>query len=246
MRAYLFDMKKLEQLCDELEKEILNRFFEYEQSEKASKDYYQYTPIFQQLFNPIEDTIAALGLFNIEAIRANKDFLEESVYRLKDRSWPRDGFKRLVSGVRNVFSDAKEEIEHLCSMLDETEMGRINEAIHDFLEECYYSSVAMSVCAIESRLLKLMLSARPGEEEKLENMTLGQLIGEYIHNEEQYKNKIPKEHKHLLELCNTYRIFSVHPQKVEINKYKASAILNLSIDFLTDEKTQVAQEISEM
>ena len=239
MRAYLFDIKKLEQLCDELEKEILNRFFKNEQSEKASKDYYQYTPIFQQLFNPIEDTIAAFGLFNIEAIGINKDFLEESVYRLKERSFKRDDFKRLVSGIKSVFSDAKEEIEYLCSMFDEAEMNRINEAIHDFLEECYYSSVAMSVCAIESRLLKLMASAKPSEEEKLEDMTLGQLIREYIDNKEQYKSKIPEEHEHLLGLCNTYRIFSVHPKEVEITKNKASAVLNLSIAFLIDKKTQV-------
>jgi hypothetical protein len=197
MQAYLFDMENVEQLCEEFEKEILNRFFQHGESEEASKDYYHYTPIFRQLFNPIEGTIAAFGLFNIEAIGINRDFLKERVFKLKERSFTRDGFKGLVSDIKSVFSDAKEEIEHLCLMLDETEASRINEAIHDFIEGCYHSCVAMTVCAIESRLLKLMTS----EEKKLGDMTLGRLIREYIDNKEQYKSKIPEEHEHLLRLC---------------------------------------------
>ena len=98
----------------------------------------------------------------------------------------------------------------------------------------------MSVCAIESHLLTLMLSVRSEEEDKLENMTLGRLIREYIDNKEQYTNIIPKKHEPLLDLCNVYRIFSVHPKKEEITKGLSSAILSLSILFLTDEETQVA------
>ena len=240
MQAYLFDMQNVEALFDRFEEEILHIFFASGKSEKASDDQYFYTPRFLQLFNPIEHVIDACGVFNIKAITKNEDFIGERVYGLKDRSLPRDIFKMLVSDIESVFRTAREEIEHLCSILDETETSRINEAIHDFFEGCYYSSVAMSVCAIESRLLKLMASAKSSEEEKLEDMTLGQLIREYLNNKEDYKSKIPEEHGHLLELCNTYRIFSVHPKEVEITKNKASAILNLSIAFLTDEKTQIA------
>ena len=135
------------------------------------------------------------------------------------------------------------EIKYLGLLLDETEMNRINEAIHDFLESCYYSSVAMSVYAIESRLLKLMLSVRPEKEKRLESMTLGQLLREYTDNKEQYNNVIPKKHEPLLDLCNVYRVFSVHPKGEEINKNKATAVLTLSIEFLTDEETQVAEQI---
>jgi len=245
MRAYLFDMKNVEYLCDRFEEEILNRFFASGESEKASDDQYFYTPIFQQLFNPIEHVIDACGVFNIKAITENEDFIGERVYGLKDRSWPRDTFKMLVGDIKSAFSIARDEIEHLCSILDETETSRINEAIHDFFEGCYYSSVAMSVCAIESHLLKLMLCVRPEEEEKLENMTLGQLIREYIDNKEQYNNIIPKKHEPLLDLCNVYRIFSVHPKKEEIKKEQASAILKLSILFLKDEEMQIARQISE-
>jgi len=240
MQAYLFDMKNVEYLCDRFEEEILNRFYTSGEPKKPSDDQYFYTPIFYQLFNPIEHVIDAYDVFNIKSITKNEDFIRERVYGLKDRSWPRDTFKMLVSDIKSAFSEAKEEIEHLCSMLDKTERDRINEAIHDFFEECYYSSVAMTVCAIESRLLKLMVSAKPSEEKKLEGMTLGQLIRDYIDNKEQYKSKIPEEHEHLLRLCNTYRILSVQPKEVEITKNKASAVLNLSIAFLTDEKTQAA------
>ena len=97
----------------------------------------------------------------------------------------------------------------------------------------------MTVCAIESRLLKIMLSCCPNEKERLESMTLGQLLREYINNKKQYNDVIPKEHEPLLNLCNLYRVFSVHPKEVEITKNKASAVLNLSIVFLTDKKTQV-------
>jgi len=233
-------MQNVEYLCDRFEEEILNRFFASGEFEKASNDQYVYTPIFQQLFNPIEHVIDACGMLNIKSITKNEDFIGERVYGLKDRSWPRDTFKMLVSDLKRAISAAREEIEHLCSILDETETSRINEAIHDFFEGCYYSSVAMSVCAIESHLLTLMLSVRSEEEDKLENMTLGRLIREYIDNKEQYTNIIPKKHEPLLDLCNVYRIFSVHPKKEEITKGLSSAILSLSILFLTDEETQVA------
>ena len=243
MREYLFEMVNAEQLCDEFEEVILNRFFEAGQVESATNKQYYYTPIFHQKFDPIKHVIDVSGFFNIRSIERNRDFLKEIVYRLDGTisgyTLFIDFFKAEVSSIKSAFSDAKEEIKHLCLLLDETEMNRINEAIHDFLEECYYSSVAMSVCAIESRLLKLMLSVcvSSKEEERLEKMTFGQLIREYISNKGQYKKIIPEKHEPLLDLCNVYRIFSVHPKKEEITKNLSSAILNLSILFLTDEET---------
>lgn len=246
MQSYLFDMKNMEQLCDTFEEAILNRFFEESESEAPSYKHYSYTPIFQQRFNPIEHVIDVSSLFGIETIEINKEFLKGKVYVLGNSLPARDIFRQYVSDIKSVFRDAKEEIKHLYLMFDETEMNRINEAIHNFLEGCYYSSVAMSVCAIESRLLKLMSNVKREELERLEKMTLGQLIREYSDNKGRYNNLIPKKHEPLLDLCNIYRIFSVHPKKEEITKGVASAILNLSIVFLTDEETQVAQEITEV
>ena len=114
------------------------------------------------------------------------------------------------------------------------EIDRLNEAIHCFLEGCYYSSVAMSVSAIEFRLFSLMMSICP--DPKLKELTLGQLIREYLDDKQKYGSVIPKKHEPLLEHCNTYRIFSVHPKKEEINKPIASSILNMTFLFLLDKK----------
>jgi len=118
--------------------------------------------------------------------------------------------------------------------LNLNEIDRLNEAIHCFLEGCYYSSVAMSVSAIEFRLFSLMMSICP--DPKLKELTLGQLIREYLDDKQKYGSVIPKKHEPLLEHCNTYRIFSVHPKKEEINKPIASSILNMTFLFLLDKK----------
>ena len=243
MQAYLSDMKNMKNICDDFKKEILDGYFESGQSKDASNKRYFYTPLFRQLFNPIKRVIDASVFFNIEVIETNRDILKDEVHMLENRALSVDIFEKYVSDIKSVFSGAKGKIEYLHSILDETEINRINEAIHDFLERCYYSSVTMSVCAVESRLLNLMLSVRPEEERKLNSMTLGQLIREYISNKEQYKNRIPKKHEPLLDLCNTYRIFSVHPKGEEINNGVARAILNFSIEFLTDMETRVVEEM---
>jgi hypothetical protein len=102
------------------------------------------------------------------------------------------------------------------------------------VEGCNYSTVAMAVSAIEFRLLNLMQSAKPNPQ--LENYTLGQLIDEYLQNEAEYNNVIPKRHEHLLNLCNTYRIFSVHPKKEKITRAIATSIVNLTFAFLLDKE----------
>jgi len=139
-----------------------------------------------------------------------------------------------VDYIKDVFINAKDEIDKKISLLDPAEKERFNEAIHCFLEGCYYSTVAMSVSAIEFRLLNLMKSVNP--DPQLEELTLGQLIREYLDNKGKYKNIMPKKHESLLTLCNTYRVFSVHPKKEEIGKRIATSVLNLTFDFLLDEK----------
>ena len=136
--------------------------------------------------------------------------------------------------MKKAFRRAKNEIREAISNLNPEEIDRLNEAIHCFLEGCFYSSVAMSVSAIEFRLFSLMVSMCP--DSKLEELTLGQLIREYLDNKQKYGSVIPKKHEPLLEHCNTYRIFSVHPKKEEINKPIASSILNMTFLFLLDKK----------
>jgi len=65
--------------------------------------------------------------------------------------------------------------------------------------------------AREFRLLSSMTSV--SSDPKLAKMTLGQLINEYLDNKDEYRKIIPKKYEPLLEYCNTYRVFSVHPKK---------------------------------
>ena len=147
-------------------------------------------------------------------------------------------FNHFLEGLRIGFSKISEEVACICSSFDSEEKERMNEAIHTFREGCNYSCVAMSVSAAESRLLKLMCLARPDSERELEKKTLGQLIYEYVNNKDSYKNVVPEKHEPLLQLCNTYRTFSVHPKKQKITSRLATSILNLAIEFLTDQDTK--------
>ena len=140
--------------------------------------------------------------------------------------------------VKLGFRITSNELSAICSAFDDEEKERMNEAIHDYFEGCNYSCVAMSVSAAESRLLKLMCLASPDSKVELEKKTLGQLIYEYVTNKDNYKNVVPEKHEPLLQLCNTYRTFSVHPKKQRITGRLATSILNLAIEFLTDQDTR--------
>ncbi len=78
-----------------------------------------------------------------------------------------------------------------------------------------------------------MKSSQP-KEKQLDEMTLGDSISEYLDDKEKYGNVIPKRHEPLLELCNTYRIFSVHPKKEIIARLVTITALSSTLDFLLD------------
>jgi len=143
-------------------------------------------------------------------------------------------FKRAVELVRGGFRLKKDEISSFCSAFDEEEKQRVNEAIHSHLERCDFSCIAMSVSAVESRLLKLMCLAHPDSKPKFDKMTFGQLLQEYANDPRKYSDIVPAEHTHLLTLSNDYRIFSVHPKGRKITPQVATAIFNLSLEFLID------------
>ena len=98
----------------------------------------------------------------------------------------------------------------------------------------------MAVSAIEFRLLSLMMSKSP--DSKLSELTLGLLIREYLDNQEKYGRVIPKNHKHLLEHCNVYRVFSVHPKQQKITRASANSIINMTFGFLLDDKLKKISE----
>jgi len=135
-----------------------------------------------------------------------------------------------------IFRIAKKEIKNKIKMLDNQEKNRLNEAMNCFIEDCYYSCIAMSVSAIEFRLFKLMSKENPKKSKELEKKTFGALIQEYSKHKKDYNNIIPEKYNSLFKLCNAYRIFSVHPKREKVTKGSAVSILNLTNIFLFDEK----------
>lgn len=237
---YLAHFKNAVKLCDEFENSIVYVYFGEGKAEKSSTAYFCLDDYYRERFSPIKACVQLCRILKLLSLRKHESFLYEQASSLEN---PRkiiklEDFKSCLKSVRLAFKIARNEMVAFCSAFDEEEKERMNEAIHTYLEDCNYSCVAMSVSAVESRLLKLMCLASPESERELEKKTLGQLIYEYVNNKDNYKNVVPEKHEPLLQLCNVYRTFSVHPKKHKIKGPIASSILNLSIEFLTDQNTK--------
>ena len=238
---YLQNLLDMENLLSDFRDEVTKSFFtDRKGSTKDRVDfsecYFCFHPTYRGFFDIIKRIVQVCDIFGIKHLEKEKETLDKLVYLLETpfNVERKVGFDACLDEVEKRFSDVKNEVKEKISLLNLDEMDRLNEAIHCFLEGCYYSAVAMSVSAIEFRLFSLMMSTCP--DPKLKELTLGQLIREYLEDKQKYGNVIPKKHEPLLEHCNTYRIFSVHPKKEKINKPIASSILNLSFLFLLDKK----------
>lgn len=229
-------MQKVPELCQELRELVEKQYLKEDGSSKKMESYFCYYPIYLQRFEPIFNSVRICDFFGIGYLEKAKDSLDQWIQDLREPTHLNrmSGFDEALKVVEQVFKNCKDKVTKKISLLDSEEIDRLNEAIHCFLEGCYYSTVAMSVSAIESRLFSLMRDAKP--KAKLGKLTLGQLITEYLENKKEYDNIIPKKHEPLLELCNVYRVFSVHPKKEEIRKPVASSILNMTFLFLLDKK----------
>lgn len=238
---YISSLESAMELCKGFEKRVLDVYFEGGSKEESNIDLFVWTPSYREFFKPVKACVRLCQILKLEP-----RLLTESMFfgTALDLEIPRvtnnlTTFKRHISIIANGFEKLKNEVSAICSAFNDQEKERINEAIHTYLEDCNYSCVAMSVSAVESRLLKLMCLASPESERELEKKTLGQLIYEYVDNKDNYKNIVPEKHEPLLQLCNVYRTFSVHPKKHKIKGPMASSILNLSIEFLTDQDTKL-------
>lgn len=237
---YLSCFKNALKESEDFKKHIITVYFDEGRKKEYPIDYFCLSPTYQQYFMPIKKCAELSRILKLPSFERYDSDLYEIMRDLEDDQEVKDleNFILIADLLIAEFGVAEEEIAIFCSAFDEEEKERINEAIHNYLEGCNYSCVAMSVSAIESRLLKLMCFVNPDSEGDLEKKTLGQLIVEYIDNKSKYKDIVPKEHENLLGLCNTYRTFSVHPKKRKIKATTASAIFQLAIDFLTDPNTK--------
>lgn len=220
--------------CEEFKEEIVKNIFKDKTSVEPRLFYYCWSPRYRQRFEPIKRVIEMCDLLGIKYLEINKDYLLDKVNSLEDPLAINSVrlFVRFVDNISEVFKEAQGEINKEISKLDEVEIDKLNEAIHTFFEGCYYSAVSMSVCAVEYRLLKLMVTVKPKKKKELEKLTLGQLIKAYLENKEVYKRIVPERHEYLLNLCNRYRISAVHPKGEEITKILAFSILGLTFEFL--------------
>lgn len=241
MEYYTDTLLQMEKICKTFKKLIINKFFKSPDAMRAHLFYgtFCFFPKYQKgYFESIKGVVRVIELFGIDILERNKGILTNIITGLETPSYVmnREAFETHMNNLIELFSDKsiKKQVKDRLSILSLEEELRLDEAIHCFLQGCNYSAVAMSVSAIEFRLLSLMTAVSPAP--RLEKMTLGQLINEYLNNKEKYRNVIPTKYEKLLEHCNAYRIFSVHPKREKINKSVATSILHMTFQFLLDKK----------
>lgn len=236
---YLRTLDNLSDQCAQFKRETVKEFFtasDGRQLDYPSEKWFCYAPKYSQFVSLLKDCVEAASVLDIEALRVHRDATLERIYALMDPKTitERRSFEERVKYIEDMFRQVRAYMPSAVRSLDPNESTRINEALHCYLESCFYSTVAMAVTAIEFRLLKFMKGLTPERAGELEELTLGGLISKCL-GEEVYSNALPRKHHPLLRLCNEYRIFSVHAKPESITQRVASSVLNLSFEFLLDE-----------
>ena len=240
MEYYLRELKSMKKFCEKFRRKVIEWTFTDEKTKRARSkpafDLYCYTPIYQGYWKILYGVTYICEMLGIKLLEDNKEEMMRRIVFLNspDSIKGRADFEWYLDFVESAFQQAEKKIKEKLQLLEEEEMHRLNEAVNCYIQGCNYAAVAMSVSAIEFRLLSLMQSVKSNPD--LEKYTLGQLIDEYLQNKKEYKNIIPKKHEPLLNLCNTYRIFSVHPKKEKITRPIATSIINMTFTFLLDKK----------
>lgn len=230
MINYIERLPEVAQICNEFREDIVN--WAYDNSGAPINNLFCFTPRYERCLNEIAQLTEVLGF--IGDYNLNKLFHRISLLKEPRVVSNRRLFKNHMDNLIRVFSSMKQDVIKKIKWLRRLEIKRLNEAVCCYFNECYRATVAMAVSAVEYKLLTMLKKGNPKSSSNLGKMTLGQLIAEYVNNKDAYGNIIPKKHEPLLDLCNTYRVFSVHPKKENINHRVASSVLNLSFDFLLD------------
>lgn len=196
----------------------------------------------------LRNTVTVCSFFGVDTFDEKINSLNDDINELDNslRMGNKVGIKKALMVIRVCFSGSErfspqKELVKKIELLNEDEKTRLNEAFNCYVNDLYYSSIVMSVSSIESRLFSLMKSKNT--EARIDRMTLGELISEYLKNEANYNNIIPKKHLPLLNYCNTYRVLSAHPKKEKITKSNATSIICMTCSFLFDDNCRVIEEI---
>lgn len=78
----------------------------------------------------------------------------------------------------------------------------------------------------------MVLGPRKGRGSK--ELTLGQLIAEYLRNEEEYGQVVLQKYEDLLKYINRLRVLSAHPGEEEITQADAYRLIGAALCFLMD------------
>jgi hypothetical protein len=252
MKYYLTDILDVENIVDKLKEETHKAWLNQDPLKKIAMDgfkqqkFYVLTSAQRIFWEKLNGLVKICDFFGIEDLDINKENFANWLdclcapydYAGELETILDDAFKN----IKFVFQNAKTELSEKISLLEVDEKKRLNEAFNCYVQELNYSAIVMSVSAIESRLFSLMMSKCP--DKKLEDLTLGQLIREYTEHKEKYGKVIPEKHEPLLDYCNVYRVFSVHPKKGKITRSIATSILCMACSFLFDKdlKSKVVEE----
>lgn len=197
--------------------------------------HYCYHPEYQRHLETIKRCIQICHVFGITKLNVLEPDLLEHAYALgrPEVVKTKKDFESNLDAISAAFASEGFPIAGMITRLHATESERLLEAIHSLFEGCRLSAVAMAVSAIEFRLLDFMKQLTPDAKE-LDRLTLGSLIGECLDPEKPYFAKLPDRHRPLLELCNKFRIFSVHPKTTLIGQNEAISVINLAFSFILD------------
>jgi hypothetical protein len=182
----------------------------------------------------VKRCIQICHVFNIARLTAMQPALIEHAYALgrPEIVKARKDFEANIDAISAGFAGEGFGIGGLIRELHSSEVERLLEAIHGVFENCRMSAVAMAASAIEFRLLEFMKKLTPDAD--FEKATLGSLIQECLDPDKPYAKKLPDRHRPLLDLCNKYRIFSVHPSTTAIGQNEALSVINLAFSFILD------------
>ena len=240
MEYYLKTLSNIEEFITDFKKDVYEMF--KDETYNPIGTTYFITGSKRESLDMLQQIISIIDVFGIDVLDRNKKGFENwlEIIEYPPRLFKWDDINKFFENILSVFQMAKEELNEKINLLEEEERERLNEAFNCYIQELNYSAIVMSVSAIENRLFSLMISKY--YDKRLEELTLGQLIWEYTHNKEKYGNIIPEKHEPLLDYCNIYRVFSVHPKKEKINRSNTTAILCMSCSFLFDKNMKTKTE----
>lgn len=241
----LIRMNDMVSFCEEFKKDIIDFAFRDNDGNivrTPTIPMYCWTPRYQHYWQTINDEVSICDMLGISILDKSQF---EMIERVKLVNSPeaivdRSRLESHIDFIKKYFAMASDQIKAKLQLLENEEISRLDEALCCYLDGCNYATVAMSVSAIEFRLFSLMKFKCPNA--KLEQLTLGQLIREYLDNKSKYGSIIPEKHEPLLQHCNVYRIFSVHPKKEQITKSMATSIINMTFAFLLDKELKLGIE----